>query len=706
MFLNPELQGLDLEIGTRFPQIDGYLAEMSSRVNLKAFSFSSPTSLPENFHELLHRQTSLEKLVLVAPGALSPDIGKWASGLPKLHTLQLDLTGRSVIAVEGFFDTIPSQGYFAATDDGSSDSGVYSEEEDPEIDFTEIKKSSLRLTGDLRSESKAAFSQLHQLQLTGEAANIAVFLKHLTSSLTQLDLVLEDPPDSVAWQDLSVVICERFGVTLQSLRISATGSSRFSDLIRSTSRAEPPNRRLPLKHLSSLPKLVRFEVDLPESVIFEDEDIARLAEECPNLEILKLCPVARFPVSSAPPRITLEGIAPLTSNCRRLHTLALVLNAKGGSEEVLHSRQASSRSLLRLGLGHSWVSDPLHVTILLSHLAPHLESLKAFHEKNRPGYVEAHARTWNTVMEYLPHLQDMRLVERKYAPQPIEPPQRVLADQIVDATTVIAEKKMTYAESSAQSSPVFVTQTLQDQPLVADDEVKHVVFLQSLARGKNARKEAEALRAQKQAAADEDLRRVILMQSVVRGKSARKEAEALRAQKQAAADEDLKRVILMQSLVRGRNARREVEALRAEVNSETEVEEDEGVVLDDDDVKKVIYLQSLVRGRQARKEVEGLRGVGRETTEPSEYDEKSAGEASYFIMIPAMVTGLVSTAFRVAFFIPLYIPCRILDMSLAAIHARRTPIGEKEMDNEKPSRSNTESSTSSGELLDISPVCL
>ena len=690
MFLNPELQDLNLEIGTRFPQIDAYLAEMSSRVNLKVFSFSSPTSLPENFHDLLRRQTSLEKLVLVAPGALSPDIGKWASGLPKLHTLQLDLTGRSVIAVEGFFDAVPSQGYFATPSDGSSDSGVYSEE-DPEIDFTEIKKSSLRLTGDLRSEPKAAFSQLQQLQLTGEAANIAVFLKHLTSSLTQLDLVIEDPPDSVAWQDLSVVICERFGVTLQSLRISATGSSRFSDLIRSTSRAEPPSRRLPLKHLSSLPKLVRFEVDLPESVIFESEDIVRLAEECPNLEILKLCPVARFPVSSVPPRITLEDIGSLTSHCRRLHTLALVLNAKGGSEEILHSRQASSRSLLRLGVGHSWVSDPLHVTILLSHLAPYLESLKAFHEKNRPGYVEAHARTWNTVMEYLPHLQDMRLIERKYVPQPIESPQRVLSDKSVDATMVIAEEQVATAESSTQSSPVFVTQNLQEQSLVADDEVKHVVFLQSLARGKQARKEAKALR----------------------------------VQKQAAADEDLKRIVLMQSLVRGRNARREVAALKAEaregVSSETEVEEDEGVVLDDDDVKKVIYLQSLVRGRRARKEVEGLRGIGREdvtakadfntarspeTAEPSEYDEKSTGEPSYFVMIPAMVTGLVSTAIRVAFFIPFYIPCRILDISLAAIHARRTPIGEKEVDNEKPSRSNTESSTSSGELLDISPVCL
>jgi hypothetical protein len=77
------------------------------------------------------------------------------------------------------------------------DSGVFSEE-DAEIDFTEIKKPSRRLTGHL--PLKAAFSQLRQLQLSGEAepANVAVFLKHLTNALTQLDLVIEDPESGPA----------------------------------------------------------------------------------------------------------------------------------------------------------------------------------------------------------------------------------------------------------------------------------------------------------------------------------------------------------------------------------------------------------------------------------------------------------------------------------------------------------------------------
>lgn len=596
MFLNPELEELILEVSAKFPQIDSFLSDMSSRTHLKSFHFNSPTSLPESFTELLHRQTTLEKLVLVAPGALSPGVGKWASGLPKLQTLQLDLTGRSVIAVEGFFDDISGQDGYAT--DGSSDSGVFSEE-DPEIDFTEIKKSSLRLTGDLRS--KAAFSQLRELQLTGEAANIAVFLKHLTSSLTQLDLVIEDPPDKVDWQDLSVVMCERFGQTLQSLRVTATGSSRFSDLVRSTSRAEAPSRHLSLEHFTSMPKLIRLEIDLPESVIFHNSDLALLAQTCPSIEILKLCPVARFPSSSAPPQITLQGIAPLTTHCRRLHTLALVLNAKGGTEKVLESREASSRSLLRLHVGHSWVGEPLHVTILLSHLAPYLDNLKYFHEKNRPGFIEANARAWTTVSEYLPHLQSLRLVERRpVLLSAVVPP--TTSEKGVDATTTTVDRGVNAtrptAESSVQSSPKL----LVDRMIEAKPDLLSV-FIEATP--------------------------VFTDQSV--------------------------------------GADNEVELNVVKVDESKEVE-----------------------------------------TSGCESPTDDGEEPSYFVTLPSVFSGFVSSACKTFFFLPLYIPCRILDMSLAMLHARREPTEKgMGMDNEKPSRSNTSSSGSSAELLDISPaVCL
>jgi hypothetical protein len=594
MFLNPDLQDLILEIGTNFKQLDTFLKDMSNRTHLLSFSFSSPTSLPDSFTELLRKQDGLEKLVLVAPGALSPQVGKWASSLPKLQSMQLDLTGRSVIAVEGFFDDIPSgPGSAMPSDDGSSDSGVFSEE-DAEIDFTEIKKSSLRLTGDW--PSKAAFSHLRQLQLSGEAANISVFLKHLTSSLTQLDLVIEDPPDKMDWQDLSVVMCERFGKTLQSLRITATSSSRFSDLIRSTSRAEPPTSQLSLEHFTIIPNLIRLEIELPESIIFHNSDLAHLAKACPNLELLKLCPVARFPSGSSPPYLTLQGIHPLTTHCKRLHTLALVLNAKAGTENILTSRQVSSRSLLRLHLGHSWIGDPLHVTILLSHLAPYLDNLKWFHEKNRPGFVEANARAWTTVSEYLPHLQNVRLVERQPIPQATIVPPATL-EKSVDATPTIVDQEVdarpSTAESGIQSSPSLVSIMIEAKPDL------HSVMVEA--------------------------------------------APSIKEQSVA-----------------------------------TEVEPESA----------------------------GIESEGKETMEPLEYENPTSdGEQGYFVALPSIVSGMVSSACRSLIFFPLYIPCRILDMSIAAYHARMRTTDGKAIDTEKPSRSNTESSTSSAELLDISPVC-
>jgi len=421
-------------------------------------------------------QTKLEKLVLVAPGALSSSVGRWASSLEQLQSLQLDLTGRSIIAVEGFFDELRPRSGDSTPSSVSSDrdSGVFSADE---VDFSEIRKSALRLTGDLTS--KSSFAKLRHMHLTGEAGNIAVFLKHVSSPLVELDLVIEDPPDKANWQDLSVVTCERFGASLSSLKITATGSSRFSDLVRSTSRAEPASSRLSLEYLTSLPVLTRLDIDLPESVVFTASDVAHLANVCPNLEELKLCPLARFPATSGPPKLTLDGLAPLMSTCRRLHSLSVVVNAKRGSAEVLSSRASSSNSLLRLHVGHSWVNDPLQVTILLSHLAPYLETVRWFHEKNRPGYIEANARGWQNVSESLPYLQNIRLTERaassttpkvvvQYVSEPvIRPP---MIDKSVDAVIITVNRGMQAqpltTESAVQVSSSLVTREVQAEPIL------------------------------------------------------------------------------------------------------------------------------------------------------------------------------------------------------------------------------------------------
>lgn len=456
LFMNPELQSLVLEVGNRIPKLDAYLSKVCSLTQLTAFSFTSPTTLPQNFTDLLRSQNTLEKLCLVAPGALSSQVGQWAASLPALHSLELDLTGRSMTAVEGFFDDIIPSGANTPSDT-TSNSSILSGDE---IDFTEIRKSSLRLTGDLRSGG--IFVDLRHVELTGETSNIAVFLKHLTSQLTSLELVIEDPPEMADWRDLSLIICDRFSQSLRSLRITATGSSRFSELVRSTSRGgDPTSRHLPLRYLTSLPCLVRLEIDLPESTIFRDEDLQCLAKACLNIEMVRLCPMARFSGTSGP-GLTLEGVSVLTTNCRRLHTLALVIDARRGSKETLSSLEVSSRSLLRLHVGHSAISDPLHASILLSHLAPHLEILKWFHEKNRPGFVEANALGWQRVSDWLPHLQGVRLMERGRVAA-MKKPKVVMKDQSVDATD-----KRTYVNKFAHVRPKTSERAIQSTPSLVD----------------------------------------------------------------------------------------------------------------------------------------------------------------------------------------------------------------------------------------------
>ncbi|KAG6817713.1 hypothetical protein H0H87_004504 [Tephrocybe sp. NHM501043] len=494
MFLSHDLRSINLEVGAKFPQLDTFLADMTSRTKLTSFSFVSPTSLPDSFTELLGHQQSLEKLVLMAPGALAPGVGRWIASLPELKSLRLDLTGRSMIAVEGFFDELRLRsGDSTPTSVGSTDSGVFSdEEEDDEVDFSLIRKSVLRLTGDLRS--KGSFVKMRKLHLTGDVSNIAVFVKHLTSPLAQLELVIEDPPDRADWHDLSAMICEKFGDSLQFLRVTATSSSRFADLVRATSRAEPASGRLSLEQFTYLPCLTRLEFDLPESIIFTDTDIECLGQACPNLEVLKLCPLARFPPSAGAPKITLDSISHLISSCRNLHTVAAVVDAtRGGSKYILASFQASSKSLLRLHVGHSWIEDSLEVAIFLSHIAPSLAALKWFQERNRPGFIEANARNWQGVFDLLPHLQGIRQLERKFARDALHVEPKITVDKIVDACiktvdhavhaipqtqSTATQASITLVNEIIQASPSYTSSPVDATPATVEASVETVVALQ------------------------------------------------------------------------------------------------------------------------------------------------------------------------------------------------------------------------------------
>jgi hypothetical protein len=341
----------------------------------------------------------------------------------------------------------------------------------------ELRKAALKLTGDYQSQKSQAhsnaFLSLEELVITGEVGNIATFLKHLRSALVSLVLNIDDPADNYDWQDLCVVISERFSDSLRSLRITANSYAR-PEFVRINSKGEGlPNRQsLSLKHLSNLPELTLFDIDLPYSVLFDADDIQNLATACPSAEVIRLCPTARFPLASGPPSLRLSDLTPLTTACQRLHSLSVVVNAEEATDVPLASRDASSLSLRQLHVGHSWIKDPLETAILLSHLAPCVETLRYFHEPTRPGYIPAHASAWLKVTEILPHLQRIRLSERQAAEELLasrtptlsyveaEPPRR--------PTVTIGQKSMKSARS--------VLESILESPAQVDDDSSIFVY--------------------------------------------------------------------------------------------------------------------------------------------------------------------------------------------------------------------------------------
>ncbi|THH28300.1 hypothetical protein EUX98_g5884, partial [Antrodiella citrinella] len=189
-FMNPGLQSLTIEMGQKSSKMSDFMDHVMAKTSLASFSFTLHNNLPDNFVEIMQPHNRFEKLALMAPGALAARVGKWTSGMPFLRSLSLDLSNRTTTAVEGFFDDIsPGSGYSTPSSVGGTDSGIFSGDE---LDFSDIRKSAVRLTND--GPRRGAFAHLQHIQLTGDTANVATFLKHITSPLTQIDLIIEDPP--------------------------------------------------------------------------------------------------------------------------------------------------------------------------------------------------------------------------------------------------------------------------------------------------------------------------------------------------------------------------------------------------------------------------------------------------------------------------------------------------------------------------------
>ncbi|EJD03704.1 uncharacterized protein FOMMEDRAFT_167038 [Fomitiporia mediterranea MF3/22] len=409
LFLNPQLRSVTLEVGGGVPQEDlaEFLSVVSSSTRLTSLSVTSPTRLPHYLPRLLQQQTTLEKVALMAPGALAPSIGRWLSSIPSLKSLQIEVGDRSDGVIASFFNGVPTS--------GKSSPGFVSP------DFVMTPLSAADSTVLVNFATEPGFKQLRHLSISGELGSATNFLARVSAPLESIELALDEPDNEKEWRSLWLTVSRQFKNSLRSIVISPSSNSRFVDLIRSTTRGDNSARRLRLDGLVNtensrviFPQLTHFEVDLPQSRIFLDEDLQHLATACPKLQIVKLCPLSRWPLPYGPPKVTLTGLALLTAGCEQLHTLHIPIHAHRTDNRTLFEIETSSRSLTTLHLGHSWVDDPLNVAIHISHFAPYLENLKFFREKNRPGYVEAHCSGWQRVSEILPQLQQLRLHERSH----------------------------------------------------------------------------------------------------------------------------------------------------------------------------------------------------------------------------------------------------------------------------------------------------
>ena len=400
LFLGPHLRSISIDIGGGIPSDDlaRYLKTVSSSTRLTALSITSPSRLPPLLPNILQQQTTLERVCLLAPGALTPSNGRWLSSITSLRSLQINVGDCSDGVIASFFNGLPTS--------EESIPGFAS----PDLVMTPLSTADSTVLVNFSMEP--GFKQLRHIIISGEIKSTASFLARVSAPLESIKLILTEPEDEKEWRTLWIIISRHFKNSLRSISISSTSN-------RQGTRDENVARRLRLDGLENtehprvkFPYLTHFDVDLVESRIILDQDLQHLATACPNLEVVKLCPLSCWPVGQGPPKTTLTGVALLTAGCERLHTLHIPIHAFKTGDPSLLEIETSSQSLRMLHLGHSWVRDPMEVAIHLSHFAPYLESLKFFHERNRPGFVEAHCTGWQQVNDILPQLQQLRLHER------------------------------------------------------------------------------------------------------------------------------------------------------------------------------------------------------------------------------------------------------------------------------------------------------
>ncbi|VDB87511.1 unnamed protein product [Peniophora sp. CBMAI 1063] len=407
-------------------------APEASALHLATFDLVAAASVPTNVLEAFPDIfAGLDSLSLSMPELLSPEMGIWIAHLPHLKTLELDLAGASINDVKRFFMDMPGlrprSGRSSPTMD--SDSGIFSGEGVEEEEST---------------AGPGALPRVRTLKLRGAARAIAEFLKHLApGGLAKLQLSLADPPEPADWADVLELLGCCFGASLTSFVVGA------AQTVVETGRRAP--RRLCLDALARvyLPALTSFCVDMNCAAVITDTDLYHLARACPALHRLYL------PLSPPRPRATLDGLAFLTARCPSLYSISISLDARQPpSDGVFFDLSASSRALRILDVGSSCAGDAIQSAVALSHLAPHLETLR--YAEACAGEDDTDEKAWSECARILPALQGVRLTERWIA-MSYMPEARDMCEQWVE-TEEVEEVVRRTLDYGVQVAPEVVEQ--------------------------------------------------------------------------------------------------------------------------------------------------------------------------------------------------------------------------------------------------------
>lgn len=278
------------------------------------------------------------------------------------------------------------------------------------------------------SLSEGAFPSLWDLSMTANFVDVTRFINKpfAPKSITMLYIgsqTLETPADIFS---LLSAIAANFQL-LKSLGLVST----INPSIIPTDLAQPPKADGigidTLKPLFQCSDLHALELIHQYPLDLQQEDMELIATKWPLLETLLL---NNEPVYSNQSNLTLRALLPFARHCPKLRELGLFIHATTADLPSTSSFGSSSsddrlpfRSLRRLSVGISIISEEGPVALFLSHICPlgcKLEIGVTWDEWISVGEeteeaVERRCGKWNKVAELLPLLTRLRMEEREKA---------------------------------------------------------------------------------------------------------------------------------------------------------------------------------------------------------------------------------------------------------------------------------------------------